>query len=128
MFTNGTTKKLSWKVLEAFLKPSIKKHWDHQEEHFICLNLMSKIRSSSWLSRPFFLLLLPLFFVLHNFIENFKVMAVREAGILLLAYTAASIILAFIFKLLLRNWNKASLLAFAIMCVQFFFGSSHDFL
>lgn len=55
-------------------------------------------------------------------------MAVREAGILLLAYTAASIILAFIFKLLLRNWNKASLLAFAIMCVQFFFGSSHDFL
>lgn len=77
---------------------------------------------------PFFLCLLPLFFILHGCIENIGLIPLREASILFLKYTGAAILIAFLAWLLLKDMLKASMIAFFIIAYDFFFGSVLDFL
>ncbi len=77
-------------------------------------------------TKPIFVCLLPVFFVLHGFNENFDFIPVTGALLLVILYTGVSIILALLSWLIFRNFHKANLLAFFIMCFHFFFGSIHD--
>src|SRR5215212_3730424 len=79
-------------------------------------------------AKPLFLILLPLFFVLHGFTAQFGLVDLKDAMYLLLVYMVSSFILAFLFWLFYKNFIKASLVAFIIMAVFFFFGNMHDFL
>lgn len=77
-------------------------------------------------TKPIFLFLLPPFFVLHGFNENYNFIPVKDALILTGVYMVASIIFTLLCWLLYRNFTKANLVAFFIMAFNFFFGSVHD--
>lgn len=82
---------------------------------------------SNWLIKyPLFLGLLPIFFVLHGFTENFSLIKPTDATLLLLTYFLATGILVLLCRLLFRNWVKAMLMAAFLMAIQFFFGGVHD--
>jgi hypothetical protein len=75
---------------------------------------------------PFFLFLLPLFFVLHGMNEQAGFVPVSDAFVLLLVYLLAAVILFFLCRLLFRNNAKAALASFSLMAFHLFFGSIHD--
>jgi hypothetical protein len=75
---------------------------------------------------PAFLFLLPFFFVLHGFTENYDFVSVSDAAVLTATYLIASLILFGLFWLLYKNRFKAAFLAFLIMAFHFFFGSVYD--
>jgi sulfatase-like protein len=77
-------------------------------------------------TKAVFIFLLPVFFVLHGFTENFYFVPIIDAVFLTLLYIAFSLIFACGFWLLYRNWAKACLITVLIMGFHFFFGSMHD--
>lgn len=77
---------------------------------------------------PVFVYLLPVFFVLHTYTENYGLITLNELLLLAGIYLAAAFLLSGAFKVLYRNYTKANLLAFSILLVYFFYGSSIDFL
>ncbi len=77
-------------------------------------------------TRPVFLFLLSLFFVLHGFTWNFDFVPVKDALVLLAIYWAVSGLLSVLFLVLFRNYGKAAILASFVMAFHFFFGGLHD--
>jgi hypothetical protein len=77
-------------------------------------------------TRHLFFLLLPLFFVLNGWLRNREFIPVADAGILLLVYVAAAIVLYAVSWLILRSPAKAALASFVLLFIHFFFGSFHD--
>lgn len=77
-------------------------------------------------ARPLFLLLLPLFFVFHGYVENFGLIPVKDVSVLFLIYLGASIALAGLLWLVFRNMIKACIIAFLLMAFYFFFGAIYD--
>ena len=77
---------------------------------------------------PFFLFLLPVFFVLHGYMDHYDIIPLADAGILLLVYLFASLLLGLVCWLVFRNFQKAFLFAFLLMAYFFFFGAMQDFL
>lgn len=75
---------------------------------------------------PVFLYLLPVFFVLHGFTENYNFIPVKASLLLVGIYLCAAFLLSLISWLLFRNFIKASIIAFLLLGFQFFFGSVHD--
>lgn len=76
--------------------------------------------------QPFFLLLLPVFFVVHGYREHLGFVSGGDALLLALAYLGVALALAGPGWLLYRDRIKASVLAFSLLAAQFFFGSVHD--
>ena len=76
--------------------------------------------------KPIFLFLLPPFFVLHGFRENYDFIPVKDALLLTSVYIGVSIAISLLCWLIFRNFTKANLAAFFIMAFHFFFGSAHD--
>ena len=79
-------------------------------------------------SKPYFLFLLPAFFMLHSLGENFAPVLVKTAILQTLFYSGIALVLAILFYLLFRNTLKAALAVIFIMSCNFFFGSVYDFL
>src|ERR1051325_5142214 len=77
-------------------------------------------------TQPFFVCLLPIFFVLHGCAENFGFVPVADALLLIAIYLSVSFLFFGLFWLVYRNFAKAALVAFFIMCFHFFFGTVHD--
>lgn len=77
---------------------------------------------------PLFLFLLPVFFVLHGYTENYDFIPVTDALLLLLLYLGFAILFLFLFRLYYKNWMKAAIMAFLLMAFHFFFGSMQDVL
>src|SRR5215203_6159863 len=77
-------------------------------------------------TKPGFLVLLPVFFVLHGFTGNYNSVPVKEALLLTLVYLGSSLVIAAIFWLFYRDFIKAALIAFLLMAYHFFFGSIQD--
>lgn len=77
---------------------------------------------------PFFLFLLPVFFFLHGFVENFVPALFSVAAKLTLLYLGIALAIAFLCWLLFRDIRKAALLSFYMMAFNFFFGPVHDLL
>lgn len=77
---------------------------------------------------PFYLLLLPLFFVLRGYSENFNHIPIGDALMLFLAYALAISVTALFLFIFIRNVRKVALITFSIFSCYFFFGSMQDFL
>ncbi len=77
-------------------------------------------------TKPIFLFLLPPFFVLHGFSENYDFIPAKDALLLTGVYLGASIVFSLLGRMLFRSFIKANLAAFFIMAFHFFFGSIHD--
>jgi hypothetical protein len=75
---------------------------------------------------PHFIILLPIFFVLHGYTDNFDLVPVLPALRLLAIYILAAQCFSLLFFLVHRNWQKAALTSFLIMCFYFFFGTLQD--
>ena len=78
--------------------------------------------------KPVFVLLLPVFFFLHGFTENYNFIPAKEAAYLTFIFIVCSLALTVLFWLLYRDHTKAALASFAFITFNFFFGSVHDFL
>jgi hypothetical protein len=73
-----------------------------------------------------FLYLLPFFFVLHGFTENYSLIPINDSLFLILIYLVATGIIFFLSWLPLKSISKAALFSFLIFSYHFFFGSWHD--
>ncbi len=77
-------------------------------------------------NRPLFVILLPFFFMFHAFTENYPIVKATDAVSLVLIYTGVIIGLSLLAWIFYRNIIKAALLAFALVAIQFFFGTIYD--
>lgn len=77
---------------------------------------------------PFFLWLLPVFFVLHGCMEHYDYVPLKDAALLTGTYLVVATGIAALAWLLFRNFTKACLAAASIMAFHFFFGAGYDFL
>jgi hypothetical protein len=89
---------------------------------------MNSIRRFSMQKFPFYLILLPLFFVFHGFVDYYDIVRLNDVLRLLALYSTASLLLWGLAYLLFHCWQKAALFAFSLLCFHFFFGSLHDLL
>jgi len=71
-------------------------------------------------------ILLPVFFVWHGYVQNYPLVPVPDALKLVFEYLAAALLLVFISYFIFKSWQKALLFVFFLMCVQFFFGAVQD--
>jgi hypothetical protein len=81
------------------------------------------MKKNSW-----FVILLPVFFVLHGFVENFGFIPLKDAFVLCLFYVLATLLVWGIFFVVFKNWPKSALFTFFLMCFYFFFSAAHEFL
>lgn len=79
-------------------------------------------------ARPWFLFGIPLFFVLHGFLENFGFIPVKDALLLAGIYCTGTLLAFLLFYLFYRHTIKAALMTAYTMAVYLFFGACHDFL
>src|ERR1700677_1934935 len=77
---------------------------------------------------PFFVFLLPVFFVLHGYRENLGYIHPGEAVLLTGVYLIGSAVIFGLTFLLYRNRAKAALAAGFLLAFYFFFGAIQDFL
>ena len=70
---------------------------------------------------------MPLFFVLHGFIENFGFINFWDTLLLAITYLTASVILSSLFLIAFRDRMKAALAASFLMAFYLFFGAIQDF-
>lgn len=77
---------------------------------------------------PLFVFLLPIFFVIHGFVENIGFISLADCLPLLGIYVAAAGVLLAIFYWFYRDWPRAALMSFYLLCFFLFFGVIHDFL
>lgn len=76
----------------------------------------------------YFLFLLPLFFFLHGFTENYHMVNEADTALLILLYSLADMALCLALTFLFRSWRKAAVLVAALAGFNFFFGPLHDFI
>src|SRR5690554_6807463 len=90
------------------------------------MNWNSKMKKAfrEW---PFYILLFPLFFILHGVVENPGLVTSGSALKLGLIYLVVFIGMTAIFRLVLGNLLKAALLTGFIMSFQLFFGALREF-
>src|SRR5436190_2432418 len=77
---------------------------------------------------PLFLYLLPVFFVLHGFTENYDFVPPKDALVLVIVYMGFALAFLLLSWLFYKNWLKAAIIATFIMAFHFFFGSVQDML
>ncbi len=77
---------------------------------------------------PYYVLLLPVFFVLHGVRENFGIILFSDYFPLLLFYCVSAGLIFGLIYLIYRQKNKAGIITFLILSVFFFYGSLQDFL
>jgi sulfatase-like protein len=80
------------------------------------------------IARPFFLILLPVFFVFHGFVQNARFVSWSDCLRLTGYYCLAALLLYLLFYLFLKNGIKAALAASFVMAFYLFFGYFHEFL
>jgi Sulfatase len=77
---------------------------------------------------PFYVFLIPLFFVLHGYLENAGYIHVGEALLLAGIYSLGAVLVFLLFLACYRRSVKAALAAAFFLSFYFFFGAIHDFL
>jgi hypothetical protein len=78
-------------------------------------------------NRPWFVLLLPLFFVLHGFVENYGFISLRDTSSLLWVYGLFAVVMYALCYVIFRNAIKAGLMAAALLAFLFFVCAIYDF-
>jgi hypothetical protein len=77
---------------------------------------------------PLYLVLLPVFFVLHGYLENIGFISVQDATLLCVSYVILTIGINVFSWFFFRNWTKAAVITVIWMSFFFFFGALHEFL
>ncbi len=77
--------------------------------------------------QPWYLLLLPVFFVTHGFAENFGFVNFSDVLVLAGTYIAAAIVLFILFLPVFKNRIKSALAVSFLMAFFLFFGAVQDF-
>ena len=72
--------------------------------------------------------MLPLFFVLHGWKENYYYIQFHDIGILAISFVGAALVIFTICFLILRQKVKAGIYTFILLAIYFFFGAVQDFL
>lgn len=72
------------------------------------------------------ILLLPAFFIIHVASENPELVQTATSIKLWSYYVLGGLLMALLFRFFLRNWQKAMLMSFSVLCFQFFFGAVYD--
>ncbi|TCZ71406.1 hypothetical protein E0486_10015 [Flaviaesturariibacter aridisoli] len=75
---------------------------------------------------PFFLFLLPVFFVAHGYVQNYGLLPGAEAVRLLLRYTAVAGALLLAGRWLCGGWRRGAMPAALLLASELFYGSMHD--
>ena len=75
---------------------------------------------------PPYIILLPVFFILHGLVENYVPSLVPTAIKLVLLYVIVAIFLVFLARVIPLDSEKAGLLVFTVLSINFFFGTAHD--
>jgi Sulfatase len=78
-------------------------------------------------NKPIYLLLLPLFFLLHAFQEYYGLIHLKPALLWLGSYYLVTAVASGIFYLIFRDRKKTSLAVLLWMCLFFFFSAVHEF-
>ena len=84
------------------------------------------LKAKSGSAVPWFLFLLPVFFVFHGCNENFGFIPFIDAAMLSLFYVISAFISLFILKFIIRKKGLAALFVFFCMAYFLFFGSMQD--
>jgi FlaA1/EpsC-like NDP-sugar epimerase len=79
-------------------------------------------------TQPIYLILLPVFFILHGYLENYGFISVKDASVLLISYVVQTALIFLFSYIFFRNKNKAALITFMWMAFFFFFAALHEFL
>jgi Kef-type K+ transport system membrane component KefB len=74
-----------------------------------------------------YVLLIPIFFVLHGYNQNFGLIGFTDCLLLLTTYCAAVSVLYLLTKLFFKNAQKAALLTGLLISFYLFFGALFDF-
>ncbi len=77
---------------------------------------------------PFFVFLLPVFFVLHGYLENFGYIDLWDCLALTGDYMLATAVCCALFYWLYRDRVRTALMVTCLFSIYFFFGAVHDFL
>jgi hypothetical protein len=77
---------------------------------------------------PLFVVAIPLFFVLHGYVQNFGYIAAGPVLLLALIYSAGALLLFGLLLLPYKRRSKAAIAAGFLLCIYFFFGAGYDFL
>jgi Sulfatase len=77
---------------------------------------------------PFFVFLLPLFFVLHGYMENFGFIDLWDCLVLTGEYMLATAVCCALFYWIYRDRVRTALMVTCLFSIYFFFGAVHDFL
>ena len=77
--------------------------------------------------KSLYVLLLPTFFVIHGYAENFGLIEFKDCLLLLATYLAGSLIVYLLGWLFFKNQGKASLLTAYLLFLYLFFGAIDDF-
>ncbi|MCW3072950.1 MAG: hypothetical protein JWP69_19 [Flaviaesturariibacter sp.] len=80
------------------------------------------------LLKPYYLILLIIFFVFHGYVENYDLVPVTDCLLLVCQYTGFAILSTAMAYYFLRSINKAALFTFFILSINFFFGAAFDVL
>ena len=83
---------------------------------------------NKFLTKPFYLVLLPIFFVLHGFLENFGFVSVKNGVMLIIRYSAMSLAICLFSYFFFRDFKKASLITMIWLIFFFFFPAVHEWL
>lgn len=75
---------------------------------------------------PYYLLLLPVFFVFHGYTDYYNIIYLKDALWLMAQYCITALAFCVLFYFVFRSWQKTALFSFTLLCFQFFFGSLHD--
>ena len=86
-------------------------------------NLIFKFLSGKGL----YVVLLPVFFVIHGYVENFGLVSFQDCLPLLATYLVATLFMYLLIRLIYKNPRKASLLTTYLFFLFFFFGAIDDF-
>jgi Sulfatase len=94
-------------------------------------SLLSLISTPDWRDvgkKALLVLLLPVFFILKGYDENFGLIPLAVLTGLFFRYILISLAVFVISLILLRKLSKAVLFSLFLLCIFFFFGAFHDFL
>jgi len=87
---------------------------------------MLKRTGRKYFNKEFFLVLMPLFFVLHGFIPYYEAIYWTDAVQLFLLYSVFSVSIVFLLNFVFLAFRNAAIYTFMLLLFNFLFGSLHD--
>src|SRR6478672_11942766 len=77
-------------------------------------------------SKPVFVILLPIFFVWHGYVQNYPLVPASDALKLAFEYLVTILLVVSVSYFIFKSWQKALVFAFFLMLILFFFGAVQD--